>query len=129
MHVESPSACSHLKAEGFTRRQQQNSLPQEQGYDPSLQTFPTVLTGGTWPGCVYFLVSFLSKVDPLHCTVHMMRKTSKKEVRTLKLLFSSLSVHMHFSILELEDLSVLICPSGLLICPRHLSRPQPCLPL
>ncbi len=65
----------------------------------------------------------ITKVPPLDCTVPLKLKTSKKEVRTLKLLPPSLSACMHFSVLELGNLSVLICVWRLLICPRHLSCP------
>lgn len=42
----------------------------------------------------------------MHCDPN--DKNFEKEVRTLKLLPSSLRAHMHFSILEPGDLSVLI---------------------
>lgn len=136
MHMESPSACFHLKAESFTGRKQsvflEESLLKQQGHCTALipHCKRCQLRWRVWH-LAWFVrwresvcPSFqITKVPPTWLHRAPKVENFKKEVRTLKLLPSSLSVRMHFSALELGDLSVLICVWRLLICPRHLSCP------
>lgn len=94
----------------------EESRLQQQGHDPSLQTWH--LAGFMqWRQSVCSPFQVITKEAPLDCTVPLKLKTSKD----FKIACARLCVH--FSILELGDLSAFVCVLRLLICPRHLSCP------